>query len=156
MVSGHLIEWEVVEFNTVDGFIVTVVQVGSIFNKVPGVWAWDSCELAVAFWPYFIGLADFLGLFECLLGPGTGSDVVDLGLVLKKVEGDSAELHGSSSLEEEDDVVLGYIQKFPEVFLGLLGDGDELLGSVTHFHNRDAAVVPVQHFLLGLLEHFLG
>lgn len=59
-------------------------------------------------------------------------------------------------MEEENFEIVRNGQKLPEIALGLLGDGDELLGPVAHLHDGEPSALVVHHLLGTCGENFFG
>ncbi len=58
-----------------------------------------------------------------------------------------------SALQEQHLVVGRNCQQRAQIGFRLLGDGDEGLAAMAHFHHRHAAAAPIQQLLSDLLQH---
>nr|GMC67642.1 Uncharacterised protein [Ipomoea batatas] len=75
-----------------------------------------------------------LAVLHCFLvgfvSPRAGDDVIDGVVRGADVERHGGELGGGAALEEEDGVILGDAEESPQIRLGFLDDGEELLPAV--------------------------
>ena len=97
-------------------------------------------------------LARFLGR---LLRPRTGDHVIR-ATTTREVHRQDGVLGEGAALHEQDAEMGGDRQQGAQVGFGLLGDRDELLAPVAHFHDAHAAALPVQHLAGCLLQHLFG
>jgi hypothetical protein len=100
--------------------------------------------------------------FLCgLLGPHAADDVVGLwGRAFRgqaeEVQGDSGKLSSSSTLHEENGVVIGNVKDALEVIDGILVHSHEGLGTMAHLDDRHARTIIVDSFLLNSLNYMKG
>src|SRR5690606_30577482 len=74
----------------------------------------------------------------------------------KEVQRNHRKLRGGSTLEEKNLVVVRDIHQGPQVPDGVLVDRSILLAAVAHLHNRHSRSLPVDKFVLRLLQYFKG
>ena len=145
------------KLDALDGFVGRVVDERRLCAQVPFGARRDRRE-AVGFRrggdPCFAVFGAFSDRF---LAPVAGHDIVGDRLVVDRLSHQihrrAGELAGRPALDEQHAVVVGHVEQGLQVFGGALGDRDERLAAVAHFHDRHARALPVQHFGLGLLEH---
>jgi len=153
--SSNLLIREVIELNSMNSFIITIVEICSFWVNVPGIGVRNCVELWTTIWPNLISLANFLSFLYGWFWPSTSCQVICLSLILENVIGNSWELHRSTTLEEENLIVRWDIEKFSEIFFCLFSNWDKLLWTVTHLQNRDTTSMPIYKLLLCLLKDLL-
>ena len=133
------------KLNAVDGLIGADVDILTVATQLPARRIWQagvSISLAAGGQP---GGAEPAGFLERLLAPASGHHKIHRP-ALREVQGNDGVLGQSATLHEQDFEVVRHRQKFTQISLGMLVNGDELLAPVAHFHHAHAAAVPVQHF----------
>ena len=88
-----------------------------------------------------------------LLAPATGHNIVGCRPTPEQIHGDGRELAGRAALHPENAVVVRHAQQRFQVGRGLLGNGDEFLTAMAHFHHGHTGTVPVQQVIAYLLKH---
>ena len=137
---------------TIDGVVRGDVEVISIrrnrelLGNVGEVLVLAGCN--------FDNLAKELSLFLCFCGPNTSIQVGSF--LLQKVEGDHAELQAGATAKEDDTVAFGDVKELLEESNCLIHNGLEVLGTMAHFHEREAAALKVEARSSCGLHHFAG
>mmetsp|Transcript_56223 Transcript_56223/g.133983 ORF Transcript_56223/g.133983 Transcript_56223/m.133983 type:complete len:273 (+) Transcript_56223:186-1004(+) len=141
------------KLDTIHSLVGTVVHVCSLRVQLPILFARDGrelCRFSIASHGWGAVLH---ALFVGLLTPLPCNEIVRLRALAEHVHWDCCKLQGCPTLSEND-LVLGWnIQDVTQVLLGLVGDGDELLGAVGHLHHTHARSLVVQHLALDCLKH---
>lgn len=93
-------------------------------------------------------------LIKVLAGPEAGHHEVgdSLWLETDKVLDDGGVLHRGATLLQHNPVVVWNIEELPDLCLGVIGDVDELLLSVTEFHDRLAGTAEVVQLFTDFVE----
>ena len=138
------------ELHTLDGLVGGVVDIVRVRTELELILGRGSAEAALLGVGRDVDRAVALGLFDGLLGPGAGVEVVRPCAAAQQVHRHHGELGRGPALEEQDLVVVRDLQELAQVGLGLGGDGHELLAPVAHLGHAHAALAPLQQFLLGL------
>ena len=102
--------------------------------------------------------SNVLRFLDCFLRPRTGDEVICRRFIVsggrQQVHRQLCELLGRSTLQEEHPVIGRNAHQFTKVGLGRLNDGRELLAAMAHLHYAATGAVPVEQFVLDLLQHF--
>ena len=100
------------------------------------------------------GLTEVLGLGHGLLGPYTRIQVGSL--LLQEVEGHHAEFQTGTAAQEEYAVAFGNVEELLEESHCLIYDRLEVLGAVTHLHERETASLEINACCTHSLHHLFG
>ena len=85
-----------------NGLVVAVVEIRSIFVDVPRASVRDSHELGGRVLPHLMGLCDLFALLKSSFSPSTSCKVVsDFIISAQQVVWDGTELHRGATLEEK-------------------------------------------------------
>ena len=106
----YLIVGEVVELESLDRLVVTVMEELRVWANVPFLMTGQSLVFICYVACNLVDAAVFGGLLDGELGPGSRVEVVRrlLLTIFKQVIADRRELHGSSALEHENLEIVGY------------------------------------------------
>ena len=150
LTSRHPVMRKLGKFKALNRLVVTVMEILCVCIDIPfwGVsysgifWFLVICNLSRA--------TVFFYLCNSSLRPGAGCQVVCFRIppFSKEVESDCTELQRGSTLEEEDCVVFWDAEQFSEIIFRFFCDWNEVLSSMTHFHDTHASAIPVHELIL--------
>ena len=140
------------DLRTIDGVVAGDMEVVGI--RGDGEVLGDVGEVLVLAGSHLYDLAEELGL---LLGLGSPNTSIQVGsLLLKEVVGDHAELQAGTTAEEDHAVTFGDVQQFLEQGDCFIHHGLEVLGTMAHFHQGQAAAFEIEAGSSGSLHHLAG
>ena len=148
---AHL--WNPAELHAADGLVGRVMHVGGIVRQLPLVLAGDGEVIVGLGRGGNIDVAVAGRLLNSLARPDASVDVVGAAVLTEQVQRNLGELLAGAALQEQHLVVRGDAQQVAQVLLGLLGDADELVAAVAHFHDRQTLAVPVRQLVPGCLQY---
>lgn len=151
------IKRELIEFYSLDGFIVAVVKELSWRVNDP-LWRVFYCEItSIASLVDTIGCVHILSCLEYGLFDPSASDQVVCGVfvALSKVVADWVELVAPSSLQKKDSEVVRNFKIRLQTSSSVLVNLDVLFLSMRHLHHAVAKALPIQNLALSFFEHWL-
>lgn len=98
-----------------DGLIRTNVQIFGIRALFQILECWDFGVFVSFARPNYLRLTIFLSLFEGLIAPGSGDDIIDGVIGFAQIQRDRGKLSGGAALQEQNGVIGGNIQKASEI-----------------------------------------
>ena len=140
------------DLGAVDGVVAGDVEVVGVSRNGPSLG--DVGVSGVGAGSHLDGLAEVLGLGHSLLGPYAG---VQIGsLLLEEVVGHHAELQRGTAAEEDHTVTLGDVEQLLEQGYCFVHYGLEVLGTMAHFHQREAGALKFDAGICNGLHHLCG
>ena len=136
--------------DTADGFVGADVNICGILRELPVFLRGHVREMLVFRRRRNIDRAVFFRFLDRLLGPLSGVDIIGHRSAAEKIHRHDGIFANRPALQEQNPVAGGDRQQCAQIGLSLVGDADEFLAAMTHFHHRHAATVPIQHFGGGL------
>lgn len=100
--------------------------------------------------------AVFLRFAERFLRPRARHDEVGRLARAEQVHRHDRVFGNTAALQEQDPVACRHAEQVAQVGQRGLVDRHELLAAMAHLHHAHTAAVPVEHFVGGLPQHFLG
>ena len=127
MTLWYLVVWEFSKLETLDRFVIAVMEVLCFIINFPVFWVCDSSVLYVLVVGDFGDVAELLCFLDGTLGPSSGRKIVCTWIfcVSEEVEWDSTELERSTALEEEDGKIVRDVEQLSQVCLSLLCNRNE-------------------------------
>ena len=131
------------------------MNIRGILAQLPRFQRRDIGKIAILARRCHVHIAVLLRFLDRLLRPFTGVDVVGDTAPAQKVHWHDGVLGNRSALQEQHLVILRNCQQFAQAGFSLRVNRDEFLASVTHFHDRHARSVPIQHLVARFFQNLL-
>lgn len=120
-IGGHISHQQgfririILEFNPMDGFVRTNMQIFGIRALFQILECWDFGVFFSFAGPNYLRFTVFLSLFEGLVAPRAGDDIIYGVIRFAQIQRDRGELSGGAALQEQNGVIGGNIQKASEI-----------------------------------------
>ena len=133
---GHLVVREIMEFESLNSLVITVVEKLGVGVDVPVGWLSERGITGSLVVGNLVGIAVLETFLDGALGPGTRGQIVRVLLlsIFQEVVADGGELERRTSLEHEDGEVVWDGEHGFHIGAALLGECRERLASVAHLH----------------------
>ena len=142
-----------VDLESVQRFVRGVVEIGRVATKRPFAARRHRAVLQRLAIGNDTQRPEFGRLGRSLTAPVPGYQVVHALPFAGQGHRDRCKLKRGAALHEQHGVFIGNPEQLAQVPFGLLGKLDELTAPVAVLHDRQAAALPAQQFLAGLLQN---